>query len=82
MKEITFSVIEIFVSLVIETIMLGGLFTWVSNRASQKNEQHVKNEMSRIEQQNKLIYQELSRTAKNNRDDIISQIKESSKGEK
>lgn len=77
MKEITFSVIEIFISLIVETIILGGLFTWISNKNQKTAEQHLQNEIKKIEDQNKIIYQELSRQNKDNRNDIISQIKES-----
>jgi type II secretory pathway pseudopilin PulG len=79
MKDITFSLIEIFVSLIIETVIMGGLFTWISNKTAQQNEQQLKNEMNTIENQNKLIYQELKREIKTSRDDVISQIKESAK---
>ena len=77
MKEITFSLIEIFISLVIETIILGGLFTWVANKSSAKMEQKLHDELKKVESQNKLIYQELSSQAFNHRNDIICQIKES-----
>lgn len=80
MKDITFSLIEIFISLIVETIILGGIFTWVSNKTSQRNEQALKSEMSTIESQNKLIYQEIKRAVMESRNDIISQIKESAGG--
>jgi biopolymer transport protein ExbB/TolQ len=80
MKEITFSVIEIFISLIVETVILGGVFTWISTKTSQRNEQNLKSELSKVENQNKLIFQELSRAIKNNRDDVLNQIKESSRG--
>ena len=76
MKEITFSLIEIFISLIVETIILGGVFTWVSNKGSQRVEQKLHLELKNIEEQNKLIYQELSAGTKAARDDIISEIKE------
>jgi Tfp pilus assembly protein PilV len=79
MKDITFSLIEIFVSLIIETVIMGGLFTWISNKTAQQNEQQLKDEMATIESQNKLIYQELQAAIKASRDDVISQIKESAK---
>lgn len=77
MKEITFSLIEIFISLVVETIILGGLFTWISNKTSQQMQQKITDEMNNIETQNKFIYQQLKMDMKANRDDILSQIKES-----
>lgn len=76
MKDITFSLIEIFVSLIVETIIIGGLFTWISNKNQVKAEQNLKNEIIKIENQNKLIYQELTRQNKDNRNDILNQIKE------
>jgi len=77
MNELTFSLIEIFVSLIIETVIMGGLFTWISNKTSKQNEQQLKNEMNTIENQNKLIFQELKQEIKSSRDDILNQIKES-----
>ena len=76
-NQITFSLIEIFISLIVETIILGGVFTWVSNKAAKQNEQALKSELGTIEAQNKLIFQELKREVKASRDDILSQIKES-----
>jgi hypothetical protein len=79
-QQITFSLIEIFISLIVETIILGGVFTWVSNKAAKQNEQALKSELGTIESQNKLIFQELQGAIKASRDDIISEIKETSKG--
>lgn len=76
MKEVAFSLIEIFVSLIVETIIIGGVFTWVSNKSSTKMEQTLQKEMKNVEDQNKLIYQELSAMIKNSRDDILAEIKE------
>jgi hypothetical protein len=81
MKDITFSVIEIFVSLIIETVIMGGLFTWISNKTAKANEQQLKDEMATIEAQNKLIFQELKNEITQAKSEIISQVKEStSKG--
>lgn len=77
MKEVTFSLIEIFISLVVESIILGGLFTWVANKSSAKMEQKLQQELQKIENQNKLIYQEMSKQSLQFRNDIINQIKES-----
>jgi hypothetical protein len=83
MKEITFSLIEIFISLIVETIILGGLFTWISNKANQTMQQKVTDEMNNIETQNKFIFTELKGEILNVKTDLISQIKEStSKGGK
>jgi hypothetical protein len=80
MKEITFSLIEIFISLIVETIILGGLFTWISNKANQTMQQKVTDEMNNIETQNKFIYTELKGEIQNVKTDLLSQIKESKGG--
>jgi hypothetical protein len=77
MKDITLSLIEIFISLVVETVILGGLFTWVANKSSEKMEAKRKDEIVKLEKQNTLIYRELSNAVSTSRTDIISQIKES-----
>jgi Tfp pilus assembly protein PilV len=82
MKDVMFSLIEIFISLIVETIILGGVFTFISNKNQQQAEQKLESEIKKIESQNKLIYQEITRQNKDNRDDILSQIKESSGGQK
>lgn len=75
-NQITMSVIEIFISLIIETVILGGVFTWITNKASSKMEQELKDEMNNIENQNKMIYQEIEKMIMQSRDDVISEIKE------
>jgi hypothetical protein len=76
MKDITFSLIEIFVSLIVETVIIGGLFTWVSNKSAEKMEIKLKDEIEKIEKQNTLIYEELVRSVMDSRNDILNQIKE------
>jgi hypothetical protein len=68
MNQTAMAVVEIFISLVIETIILGGLFTYISSRTSKEQEQHLKSEMLKIENGLKFV-----------RDDILNQIKESAK---
>lgn len=77
MKEITFSLIEIFISLIVETIILGGLFTFVSNKANRNQEQNIKEEMLKMETQSELMFEQLSEKILMSRNDILSQIKES-----
>lgn len=77
MKDITLSLIEIFISLIVETIILGGVFTWVSNKSAEKMETKLKDEIRKLEKQNTLIYEEMSRSILTARNDIISQVKES-----
>lgn len=77
MKDITFSLIEIFVSLIVETIILGGLFTYISNKSMTQNEQNLSAELKVIEDQNKIQFELLQNEIRFARNDILSQIKES-----
>ncbi|HSW75675.1 MAG TPA: hypothetical protein VLG50_01415 [Candidatus Saccharimonadales bacterium] len=76
MNNLMFSIVEIFISLIVETIIMGGIFAWITNKASIKMEQKLQTEMKNIEDQNKLIFQELSQATKAARDDIIAELKE------
>ena len=77
MKEITFTLIEIFISLIVETIILGGLFTWISNKSASNIEQKLHSEMKTIETQNKTDFNLLMGEIRTSKRDLISQIKES-----
>jgi hypothetical protein len=78
MNEIAFSLIEIFISLVVETIILGGMFNWLSSKTVERAERKLKTELKIIENQNTLIYQEFVRNLYSCRDDILAEIKENS----
>lgn len=77
MNQLSFSIIEVFISLVVESTILAGVFSYLTNRANEKQEQKLQQEMTKIEQQNKLIFQQLSTLAVQQKNEIISQIKES-----
>lgn len=77
MKDITFSLIEIFISLVVETIILGALFTWIGNKSAQRTEQQINNDLKNIEEQNKTDFKLLQSEIRLTKSELISQIKES-----
>lgn len=79
MNQLTYSIIEVFISLVVESTILAGLFSYLANRANEKQEQKLQVELTKIEQQNKLIFKEITNQLQITRNDIISQIKESAK---
>lgn len=79
MNQLTYSIIEVFISLVVESTILAGLFSYLANRANEKQEQKLQVELTKIEQQNKLIFKEMTNQLQITRNDIISQIKESTK---
>lgn len=77
MSQVTLSIIEVFISLVVESTILAGIFAYITNRANEKQEQKLQMELMKIEDQNKLIFQEISKFSLEHRNDIIAQIKES-----
>jgi hypothetical protein len=79
-EQIYLSVVEIAVSLIIEGIILSMIFNWISSKETDKNKQNLKEEMNNIETQNKLIYEQLQQEIRMTKTELISQIKESSKG--
>lgn len=79
MNSVTLAIIQVFVSLVIESVIFAGVFTWLQNKANEKQEQNIQKELLRLESQNHLILQALDERILKCRDDVISQIKESSR---
>lgn len=76
-SDILLTVIQIVFSLLIEGVILSMVFTFISNRTSEKQNIALKNEMSNIETQNKFSYEQLHQALENAKTEIISQIKES-----
>ena len=76
-QNIVLTIVELVASILIEGIILSFVFMWISNQASGKNQQHLQTEMSNIETQNKLIFEQLQQEIRVAKSDIISQIKES-----
>lgn len=79
MNQVTLSIIQIFISLVFESVILAGVFSFLSNKANEKQEQNLKQELFKVEHQNTFIYQELEKAISQGKTEIISQIKESIK---
>ena len=79
-EQIYLSIIEIGISLIIEGIILSMIFNWISNKETEKQQKNLQNEMNNIETQNKLIYEQLQQEIRMAKTELISQIKESSKG--
>jgi hypothetical protein len=77
MNQITLSVVEVFISLVVESTILAGVFSYLATRAHEKQETNLRDEMQNIENQNKLIFEQLQSEINSMRADVISQIKES-----
>jgi hypothetical protein len=76
-EQIYISIIEIFIGIVIEGVLLSMVFAFISNQTSEKQNKALKDEMSNIEIQNKFIYEQIKNDLTNAKTEIISQIKES-----
>ena len=71
------TVIELGISLIVEGIILSMVFAYISNQSSEKQNQHLKEEMNNIETQNKFQYEQMLKVVEQAKTEIISQIKES-----
>lgn len=76
-KDIVFSLVEIGISILFETVILGLIFQQLSNRAVKDNENILRAEMKVIEEQNKFDFQQLQEQLRESKREIISEIKES-----
>ena len=76
-EQLYISIIEMFIGIVIEGILLSMIFAYLSNQTSEKHNESLKNEMANIEAQNKFIYDQLKKEINDAKTEIISQIKES-----
>lgn len=75
--SILLTVIEFIASVIVEGVILAGVFSHISNQAQQKQQQNLKDEMNNIEVQNKFIYTQLKEEIQLAKIDIINEIKES-----
>jgi hypothetical protein len=78
-QNVILTIIEFIASLIVEGIILSMIFNWISNKESDKQQQNLQKELSNIEDQNKLIFEQLQLEIREIKHDIISQIKESTK---
>lgn len=80
-ENLTLTIVEMFISLVVEGVIFTMIFNWISSKSEEKQKQTLQQEMNNIEKQNKFDYEQIMNAINQNRLDIISQIKESSKKE-
>lgn len=67
---------ELVISLIVEGVILGLIFQGISNKGTEKMQQHLKAEMNTIEQQNKFDFEQLQTEIRNAKADVIAEIKE------
>lgn len=76
-ENLTLTIIELTISLIVEGVILTMIFNWISNKSTEKQQQNLQQEMNNIEKQNKFEYEQLQIQLENTKHEIISQIKES-----
>lgn len=76
MENLTLTIIEMVISLIVEGVILGLIFQQITNKSEEKMQQNLKTEMSVIEQQNKFDFEQLQTEIRNAKADIINEIKE------
>jgi hypothetical protein len=81
-QPVFLTLIEIMISLIVEGVILSMVFAYISNISSEKQNEHLKQEMSNIETQNKFTYEQILGNIEKAKTEIISQIKESAYSQK
>ena len=76
-QNILLTINELFIGLVIEGVILSMIFNFISNKASEKQNQVLQKEMNNIETQNKFAYEQIMKSVANAKTEIIAEIKES-----
>ena len=76
-ENIILTILEFVSSVIVEGIILSGVFMWLSNKATKDQQQNLQSEMNNIETQNKLIFEQLQKEIRESKREIISQVKES-----
>lgn len=78
-KDIVFSLVEIGISILFESIILGLIFQQLSNRAVSDTKKALQTEMQKIEDQNKFDFEQLQNEIRLAKTEMINEIKEVSK---
>lgn len=76
MNNITLTLIELFISLIVESVILSGVFMFISNKASEKQQQFLQSEITNIEKQNKFDFEQLQTEIRTAAAQCISEVKE------
>ena len=75
-KNTVLTIIELFISIVVEGFILAAVFQWIQSKTQAKNEQQLKEEMQNLEKQNKFDFEQLQAEIRTTKTEIISEIKE------
>jgi uncharacterized membrane-anchored protein YhcB (DUF1043 family) len=78
-ENIVLTIVELGASILIEGIILTMIFNWITNKAQDKQQQNLQQEMQNLEKQNRYDFEQTMKAIHESKTEIISQIKESSK---
>lgn len=76
-ENIVLTIIELGASILVEGIILTMIFNWISDKAQEKQQKNLQQEMQNLEKQNRFDYEQIMQAINQARLDIISEIKES-----
>jgi uncharacterized membrane-anchored protein YhcB (DUF1043 family) len=75
-RDIIFSLVEIGIGIIFESIILGLIFQQLSNRAVTDTKNALQTEMQKIEEQNKFDFEQLQNEIRLAKTEMINEIKE------
>jgi len=81
-QNIILTIVEFVASLLIEGVILAMIFNFISNKNQAKQQEFIATELNNIEKQNKFDYEQFQNSIQTAKQEIISQIKESTKDAK
>jgi uncharacterized membrane-anchored protein YhcB (DUF1043 family) len=81
-ENVVLTIIELGASVLVEGIILAMVFNWISNKSQEKQQRNLQQEMQNLEKQNRYDFEQIMKAIQIAKTEIISQIKESSKGGK
>jgi uncharacterized membrane-anchored protein YhcB (DUF1043 family) len=76
-NELFLTAAEVAIGIIVEGVILGLIFHIIASKETEKQEQHLKDELTNHEKQAKFDFEQLQQEIRNAKTEIISQIKES-----
>lgn len=76
-QSILLTLVEFLASLLIEGVILTFIFQHIATKIQNQSEQNLQKELQQVEQQNKVIFEQLQQEIRQAKTETISQIKES-----
>jgi type II secretory pathway pseudopilin PulG len=78
MNDVTLTLIEIVIGIIVEGVILAMIFNWIAENQQEKQQKNLTQEMQNLEKQIKDDFVAMMNVIQINKSELISQIKESS----